>query len=90
MADINIYGTLHAATADGVISRADEVKNPDTSNMVNVDLRLIREDMKKNFLAVSFDRSTGHILGTTSDQSRITSCTQDRTTGKITMNHIID
>lgn len=27
MADINIYGTLHAATGDGVIARAAQIKD---------------------------------------------------------------
>ena len=47
----------------------------------------VRNDLKRNVLSLSFDRSTGRIIGTTSDTSRITSCTQDRTTGKIIMNH---
>lgn len=49
-----------------------------------------RKDLKRNVLSLSFDRSTGRIIGTTSDTSRITSCTQDRTTGKIIMNHQLD
>ena len=50
----------------------------------------VRNDLKRNVLSLSFDRATGHIIGTTSDTSRITSCTQDRTTGKIIMNHQLD
>ena len=50
----------------------------------------VRNDLKRNVLSLSFDRATGHIIGTTSDTSRITSCTQDRTTGKIIMNHKLD
>lgn len=50
----------------------------------------VRNDLKRNVLSLSFDRSTGRIIGTTSDTSRITSCTQDRTTGKIIMNHQLD
>lgn len=50
----------------------------------------VRNDLKRNVLSLSFDRSTGRIIGTTSETSRITSCTQDRTTGKIIMNHQLD
>lgn len=50
----------------------------------------VRTDLKRNVFSLSFDRATGRIIGTTSDTSRITSCTQDRTTGKIIMNHQLD
>lgn len=50
----------------------------------------VRTDLKRNVFSLSFDRDTGCIIGTTSDTSRITSCTQDRTTGKIIMNHQLD
>lgn len=50
----------------------------------------VRNDLKRNVLSLSFDRSTGRIIGTTSETSRIISCTQDRTTGKIIMNHQLD
>mgnify|MGYP007106421445 FL=1 len=50
----------------------------------------VRTDLKRNVFSISFDRDTGRIIGTTSDTSRITSCTQDRTTGKIIMNHQLD
>jgi hypothetical protein len=50
----------------------------------------VRTDLKRNVFSLSFDRDTGRIIGTTSDTSRITSCTQDRTTGKIIMNHLLD
>lgn len=50
----------------------------------------VRTDLKRNVFSLSFDRDTGRIMGTTSDTSRITSCTQDRTTGKIIMNHQLD
>ena len=50
----------------------------------------VRNDLKRNVFSLSFDRDTGRIIGTTSDTSRITSCTQDRTTGKIIMNHQLD
>lgn len=50
----------------------------------------VRTDLKRNIFSLSFDRDTGRIIGTTSDTSRITSCTQDRTTGKIIMNHQLD
>lgn len=50
----------------------------------------VRTDWKRNVFSLSFDRDTGRIIGTTSDTSRITSCTQDRTTGKIIMNHQLD
>ena len=50
----------------------------------------VRTDLKRNVFSLSFDRDTGRIIGTTSDTSRITSCTQDRTTGKIIMNHELD
>ena len=33
----------------------------------------VRNDLKRNVLSLSFDRSTGRIIGTTSDTSRITS-----------------
>lgn len=50
----------------------------------------VRNDLKRNVLSLSFDRATGRIIGITSEKSRITSCTQDRTTGKIIMNHQLD
>lgn len=50
----------------------------------------VRTDLKRNVFSLSFDIDTGRIIGTTSDTSRITSCTQDRTTGKIIMNHQLD
>lgn len=50
----------------------------------------VRNDLKRNVLSLSFDRETGRIIGITSERSRITSCTQDRTTGKIIMNHQLD
>lgn len=50
----------------------------------------VRTDLKRNVFSLFFDRDTGRIIGTTSDTSRITSCTQDRTTGKIIMNHQLD
>lgn len=50
----------------------------------------VRTDLKRNVFSLSFDRDTGRIIGTTSDTSRITSCTQDRTTGNIIMNHQLD
>lgn len=50
----------------------------------------VRNDLKRNVLSLSFDRATGHIISITSEKSRITSCTQDRTTGKIIMNHQLD
>lgn len=50
----------------------------------------VRTDLKRNVFSLSFDRDTGRIIGTTSDTSRITSCTQDRTTGKIIMNHQLE
>ena len=30
MADINIYGTLHAATGDGVLARAEQIEDTDS------------------------------------------------------------
>lgn len=50
----------------------------------------MRTDLKRNVFSLSFDRDTGRIIGVTSETSRITSCTQDRTTGKIIMNHQLD
>lgn len=50
----------------------------------------VRTDLKRNVFSLSFDRDTGRIIGVTSETSRITSCTQDRTTGKIIMNHQLD
>lgn len=50
----------------------------------------VRNDLKRNVLSLSFDRATGRIISITSEKSRITSCTQDRTTGKIIMNHQLD
>lgn len=54
------------------------------------EINQVRTDLKRNVFSLSFDRDTGRIIGTTSDTSRITSCTQDRTTGKIIMNHQLD
>ena len=50
----------------------------------------VRNDLKRNVLSLSFDRATGRIISITSERSRITSCTQDRATGKIIMNHQLD
>lgn len=57
---------------------------------VNKQIESIKTDLKRNVLSISFDRSTGQIIGTTSDRSRITGCVQDRKTGRIFMNHELD
>lgn len=57
---------------------------------VNKQIENIKTDLKRNVLSISFDRSTGQIIGTTSDRSRITGCVQDRKTGRIIMNHELD
>lgn len=54
------------------------------------EISCVRTDLKRNVFSLSFDRDTGRIIGVTSETSRITSCTQDRTTGKIIMNHQLD
>ena len=62
----------------------------DQIKYLHEEISQVRTDLKRNVFSVSFDRDTGRIIGTTSDTSRITSCTQDRTTGKIIMNHQLD
>lgn len=57
---------------------------------VNKQIETIKTDLKRNVLSISFDRSTGQVIGTTSDRSRISGCVQDRKTGRIIMNHELD
>ena len=57
---------------------------------VNKQVETIKTDLKRNVLSISFDRSTGQVIGTTSDRSRITGCVQDRKTGRIIMDHELD
>lgn len=80
-----------------IIDTFDEMKKffadiNNTKNLTSIlaEIDSIKTDLKRNVLSVSFDRSTGQIIGTTSDRSRITGCVQDRKTGRIIMNHELD
>lgn len=80
-----------------IIDTFDEMKKffadiNNTKNLTSIlaEIDSIKTDLKRNVLSVSFDRSTGQIIGTTSDRSRITGCVQDRNTGRIIMNHELD
>ncbi len=50
----------------------------------------VKTELSRNVLAVEMDRATGRIIGYTGNDSRIKSCVQDRITGKITINQIIE
>lgn len=50
----------------------------------------LREELSRNVLAVEMDRTTGQIIGYTGNDSRIKSCVQDRVTGIITINQVIE
>ena len=50
----------------------------------------VKTELSRNVLAVEMDRATGRIIGYTGNDSRIKSCVQDRVTGKITINQIIE
>lgn len=50
----------------------------------------LREQLSRNVLAVEMDRATGRIIGHTGTDSRIKSCVQDRVTGIITINQVIE
>lgn len=80
-----------------IIDTFDEMKKffadiNNTKNLTSIltEIDSIKTDLKRNVLSISFDRSTGQVIGTTSDRSRITGCVQDRKTGRIIMNHELD
>ena len=50
----------------------------------------VKTELRRNVLAVEMDRATGRIIGYTGNDSSIKSCVQDRVTGKITINQIIE
>ena len=50
----------------------------------------VKTELSRNVLAVEMDRATGRIIGHTGTDSRIKSCVQDRVTGIITINQVIE
>lgn len=50
----------------------------------------VKTELRRNVLAVEMDRATGRIIGYTGNDSRIKSCVQDRVTGIITINQVIE
>lgn len=50
----------------------------------------VKTELSRNVLAVEMDRTTGRIIGHTGNDSRIKSCVQDRVTGIITINQVIE
>lgn len=50
----------------------------------------VKTELSRNVLAVEMDRATGRIIGHTGNDSRIKSCVQDRVTGIITINQVIE
>lgn len=76
--------------ADVVQETGDAKDKVMSQKAVSDKLSDLKTDLKRNVLSISFDRSTGQVIGTTSDQSRITGCVQDRKTGRIIMNHELD
>ena len=50
----------------------------------------VKTELSRNVLAVEMDRGTGRIIGHTGNDSRIKSCVQDRVTGIITINQVIE
>ena len=50
----------------------------------------VKTELSRNVLAVEMDRATGRIIGYTGNDSRIKSCVQDRVTGIITINQVIE
>lgn len=50
----------------------------------------VKTELSRNVLAVEMDRATGRIIGHTGNDSRIKSCMQDRVTGIITINQVIE
>lgn len=54
------------------------------------EIQHVKTELSRNVLAVEMDRATGRIIGYTGNDSRIRSCEQDRVTGKITINQIIE
>lgn len=50
----------------------------------------VKTELSRNVLAVEMDRATGRIIGHTDNDSRIKSCVQDRVTGIITINQVIE
>lgn len=73
MADINIYGTLHAATGDGVLARAEQIEDTDSGKKQSE----INADVAKQLDAVqAMAHSTAshfYHLGTLADQATILS-----------------
>lgn len=54
------------------------------------EIELVKTELSRNVLAVEMDRTTGRIIGYTGNDSRIKSCVQDRVTGIITINQVIE
>lgn len=50
----------------------------------------VKTELSRNVLVVEMDRATGRIIGHTGNDSRIKSCVQDRVTGIITINQVIE
>lgn len=50
----------------------------------------LRDELRRNVLAVEMDRETGQIIGFTGNDSRITGCEQDRVTGEIVIRQAVE
>lgn len=50
----------------------------------------LRDELRRNVLAVEMDRDTGQIVGFTGTDSRITGCVQDRVTGEIVIRQAVE
>ena len=69
MADINIYGTLHAATGDGVLARAEQIEDTDSGKKQSE----INADVAEQLGAVQAMASHFYHLGTLADEATILS-----------------
>lgn len=73
MADINIYGTLHAATGDGVLARAEQIEDTDSGKKqseINAD---VAEQLDAVQAMAHSTASHFYHLGTLADQATILS-----------------
>lgn len=83
---------LFGIQQDGSVEWGEGIPSPVRKKLQEIitEQEQIKTDLKRNVLSIALDRSTGQIIGTTCEQSRITGCSQDRTTGKIIMNHQLE
>lgn len=73
MADINIYGTLHAATGDGVLARAEQIEDTDSGKRqseINAD---VAEQLDSVQAMAHSTASHFYHLGTLADEATILS-----------------